>query len=245
MSLSPIDDTGLPADGSMHVVRSLELRVADDPHPLEVTKAQSIAENWEREVAANPTLFNGKMILQQQIRYRDGHLVAEGHVSSFATFMWWRRQPDLAGACHLFGYPVLVSSDGALIAVEMAPHTANPGQVYFAAGSLDLSDVVDGRCDIEGNMRREVQEETGLDLADAEAGPVLQASYRSRRLTLVRVFRFRETADQLVERIDAFARSSPEPEITRAVAIRSGDPAAHRYGVAMLPILSWYFGSAA
>ena len=67
MSLSPINDIGLPADGSMHVVRSLELRVLDDPHPLEVAKAQSIAENWAREVAANPALFNGKMILQQQI----------------------------------------------------------------------------------------------------------------------------------------------------------------------------------
>ena len=93
MSLSLIDDTGLPADGSMHLVRSLELRVADDPHPLEVAKAPSIAENWAREVAANPALFNGQTILQRQIRYHQGHISAEGHVSNFATFLWWRRQP--------------------------------------------------------------------------------------------------------------------------------------------------------
>lgn len=235
------DEVGLPTDGSLQPVRSLALRVAADPHPLDLTQSTAISANWEREVTANPALFNGRMILQRQIRYRDGHLEALGHVSNFATFLWWRRQPELAGACHLFGYPVIVSSDGALVAVEMAPHTANPGQVYFAAGSLDLSDVVDGACDIEGNMRREVMEETGLDLDLAHADPVLYASYRSRRLTLARVFTFSETAEALADRIDAFARDCSEPEISRAVVIRSGDPAAQRYGAAMLPILGWYF----
>lgn len=241
MSEAVIDDVGLPADGSLHVVHSLDLKVSADPHPLDLSAAEAVAQNWETEIAANPALFNGQTILQRQMRYRDGHLVAEGHVSSFATFLWWRRQPNLAGACHLFGYPVIVSSDNALIAVEMAPHTANPGQVYFAAGSLDLSDVVDGRCDIEGNMRREVMEETGLDLGAARADAVLYASYRSKRLTLLRRFQFSETADELVAAIGAFARECPEPEISRAVAIRSADPKAYRYGLAMLPVLDWYF----
>lgn len=241
MSDALIDDVGLPADGSLHVVHSHELLVSSEPHPLDLLAAEEVAENWEREVGANPALFNGRTILQRRIRYSDGHLRAEGHASSFATFLWWRRHAELAGACHLFGYPVIVASDGALIAVEMAPHTANPGQVYFAAGSLDLSDVVDGRCDIESNMRREVMEETGLDLDAARADPVLYASYRSRRLTLLRLFSFAESADELVAKIDDFARNCPDPEISRAVAIRSGDPTLHRYGLAMLPILRWFF----
>lgn len=235
------DEVGLPADGSLVEVRSLALRISPDPHPLDLTRTDAIAENWAREVLANPALFNGRMILQREFRYRNGHLDALGHLTDFATFLWWRRQPELAGACHLFGYPVIVSSDGALVAVEMAPHTANPGQVYFAAGSLDLSDVIDGACDIEGNMRREMMEETGLDLNTARADPVLYASYRSRRLTLLRIFTFAETGAALAKRIDAFARDCPEPEISRAVVIRSGDPKAHRYGPAMLPILAWYF----
>jgi hypothetical protein len=70
---------------------------------------------------------------------------------------------------------------------------------------------------------------------------VLYASYRSRRLTLARVFTFSETAEALADRIDAFARDCPEPEISRAVVIRSGDPVAQHYGAAMLPILGWYF----
>lgn len=236
-----MDDVGLPSDGSMHVVRSLDLRVSSTPHPLDLSCSAAIAKNWEAELAANPALFNGHTILQRQMRYHDGHLAAEGHVTTFSTFLWWRRQPDLVGACHLFAYPVIRSGDGALIAVEMAPHTANPGQVYFAAGSLDPSDVFGGRCDIESNMRREVLEETGLDLQHAKADPVLYASYRSRRLTLLRVFAFDQSADELVAGINAFAGQCADPEISRAVVIRDSAPGTHRYGLAMLPVLAWYF----
>jgi len=60
-------------------------------------------------------------------------------------------------------------ADGAIIAVRMSEHTANPGQVYCAAGSLDEGDVVEGRCDLLGNMLREVREETGLELSADDA----------------------------------------------------------------------------
>ncbi|MDH4441899.1 MAG: NUDIX hydrolase [Rhizobium sp.] len=232
---------GLPSDGRVVPIRALDLRVDPAPHPLEQANAEAIAAHWVREQAANPALYNGRLILQRQIRHEDAEVRAIGHEASFASFLWWRSQSDLSGACHLFGYPVVISGDGALIAIEMAPHTANPGQVYFAAGSLDPSDVVEGRCDLGGNMRREVLEETGLDLMTAQADTRMYASYRPYKLTLFQIFRFAEPADVLLERITEFARRAHEQEISRAVAIRGPDRTAHRYGLAMLPILDWYF----
>lgn len=237
-------DIGLPMDGRVTPVRGLDLKVDAGPHPLELAHREAIKAHWSDEQAANPALYNGRLILQRQIRVEDGLVRAVGHEASFASFLWWRRQVDLSGACHLFGYPVLVAGDGALIAVEMAPHTANPGQVYFAAGSLDPSDVVDGRCDLNGNMRREVLEETGLDLGDAEADAVMHASYRPHKLTLLQIYRFHEPAEVLVERIGVFAKTAEEQEISKAVAIRNADRSAYRYGPAMLPILDWYFDTA-
>ena len=86
MSGLVFDDVGLPTDGSMQVVQSHELRVVPGPHPLDLARPAEIAENWEREVAANPALFNGKTILQREMRCREGHLSAEGHVSSLPPF---------------------------------------------------------------------------------------------------------------------------------------------------------------
>jgi 8-oxo-dGTP pyrophosphatase MutT (NUDIX family) len=238
-------DIGLPLDGCVTAVHGVDLRVGAGPHPLELANGEAIARHWSDEQAANPALYNGRLILQRQMRFDDGLVKAVGHEASFASFLWWRRQADLSGACHLFGYPVLVAGDGALIAVQMAPHTANPGQVYFAAGSLDPSDVVGDRCDLDGNMRREVLEETGLDLGEAKADGVMYASYRPYKLTLLRLYRFEEPAEVLLARIAAFARTAAEQEISQAVAIRSADRSAHRYGPAMLPILDWYFKTAA
>ncbi|RKE84395.1 NUDIX hydrolase [Rhizobium sp. AG855] len=236
-------DIGLPMDGRVVPVRGLDLRVDDAPHPLELAHADAIAAHWRDEQAANPALYNGRLILQREMQVDNGFVRAVGHEASFACFLWWRKQTEQLGACHLFGYPVLVAGDGALVAIEMAPHTANAGQVYFAAGSLDPSDVIDGCCDLAGNMRREVLEETGLDLADAAADPVLYASYRPHKLTLLRVHRFAEPAESLVARIEHFARTVAEQEIARAVAIRSADRSANRYSPAMLPILDWYFAA--
>ncbi len=56
----------------------------------------------------------------------------------------------------------LRSADGAFLLGEMAPHTANAGQIYFAAGTPDLSDVFDGRVDLTASVKRELREETGM-----------------------------------------------------------------------------------
>jgi 8-oxo-dGTP pyrophosphatase MutT (NUDIX family) len=147
------------------------------------------------------------------------------------------------GGMHLFAYPVIESSDGALVAIRMGAHTANPGQVYFAAGSLEPEDIVSGVCDVEFNMRREVLEETGLDLADSTPGERYYASHFRRTVTVFRLFRFDLTADEIVERIAAHMLVAEDKEIAGAVAIRSADHAAFPYNVAMFPVIDWYFGN--
>lgn len=238
---APVDETGLPVDGSVLPIDGYRLKVLEGRHPIEKAHAQEIAINWQQEQMANPALYNGELILQERIALQDGCIFAEGYVADYASFLWWRKAPGRPGACHLFGYPVLVASDGALIAVRMSAHTANPGQVYFAAGSVEPVDVVNGECDLSANMAREVLEETGLSLADAKTDGQLYASYRTRRLTLFQLFHFAENADQLTARIRRHAEESGDKEISEAVAIRSADLSQHPYNPAMLALLRWYF----
>lgn len=238
------DFAGWPPEATVFPIAGVDLRVLPGIHPLVAAEEVAIRENWARETAANPALFDGCLVFQRLISLGADGISSEGYVVPFSTFMWWRRQPQRRGGLHLFAYPVLETSDGALVAIRMGAHTANPGQVYFAAGSLEPEDVVDGRCDIEANMRREVHEETGLDLADAVAGQGLFATHNKRTVTLLRLFRFEMTADEMIERIESHMLVADDKEIAGAVAIRSADPSAHSYNIAMLPVIEWYFGRA-
>ena len=228
-----------PVAGHIFPVTALDLRVVEEPHPFELAERERAAENWTREVTRNPALFNGKMLLQRAVTIEDGAISGEAHIIDYATFLLWRKTWPPERALHLFSLPVILSSDGAVIAVRMARHTANPGRVYCAAGSLDNHDIRDGRCDLEGNMYREVREETGLDLASAATDDGFHALHDKSVITLFKVYRFAETADALIAAIERHIASEIESEVDAAVAIRTADPAAYDYPSFMPKILDW------
>jgi hypothetical protein len=124
-----------PAEGTIFPVSEIDVRVASDPHPFQLAEMERVRDNWRREIAANPHLFDGRMVLQRAIRIADERIAAQAHIVPYSTFLWWRKT-RAPGACHLFGMPMLLSSDGAMIAIRMGAHTANPGRVYSPGGSL-------------------------------------------------------------------------------------------------------------
>lgn len=230
-----------PPEKTLFLVRQVTLAVEPGDHPFHLLERDAAARNWREEIARNPALFDGKMVFQRRLHFQDGAIRGTGHIIPYSTFLWWRSQPAPTNGFHLFGFPVIVSSDGAIIAVRMSEHTANPGQVYCAAGSLDEGDVVEGHCDLLGNMLREVREETGLELSADDADGRLFASHQRRRVTVYQFFHRREPARELVTRIEEHMRGEERPEIAGAVAIRSSDPTAHVYAAAMLPLIDWFF----
>lgn len=238
-----LETLGWGAPDTVFPVSSVELRVSAQDHPVYLSAREAIAENWIAEKAAQPSFYDGRMLLMREVGLREGAVTGEGHMVSFSTYLWWRRQdPRPVEGCHVFGMAVPVSSDGAIIAIRMAQHTANAGFVYCAAGSLDEHDLVDGCCDIGVNMRREVLEETGLDLYTARADAMLYGSHSRRSINLFRYFHFDLTADEMLARIAEHMKTDPEQEIDGGVAIRSADPDAHRYNRAMPPMLKVFFG---
>lgn len=234
-----------PPEHLIFPVDSLSLQVLPVDHPFHIAERLEAERNWLQEVDKKPALFNGQVVLQHRLTMDDGVIEGVGHLVPYSTFLWWRAQEPARGGFHLFGFPVLISSDGAIIAIKMAAHTINAGKVYCAAGSLDKDDVANGACDLEGNMMREVLEETGLELSSARADEKLFASHRQRRVTVYRRFHFDRTAEDLIADIRAHMAIDDEQEIADVVAIRSNDPAAHNYDVAMLPLLTWIFGDGA
>ena len=237
--------SGLPDQPVVFEISTIRLMVESDPHPFYLYEKDNSERNWIDEVAAQPALFNGQLLLHREIHLENGSLRAVSHLVPFSTFLWWRKQPERLGAAHLFAVAIIVSSDGALIAVKMGDHTANPGKVYCAAGSLDAHDIVGDRVDVDANMAREVAEETGLDLTHARRGDTIYGLWRDRSFTLFRYFHFPETAEQLLDAIHTHMIEDQEKEIAGPVAIWSPDPEAHNYGPFMPFVLDHYFNTVA
>lgn len=222
-------------------VDAVDVRLDPGPHPFALSNAAAIAENWRQEIATNPALFDGAVVLLAELAYRDGRLVGRCHAVNYSTFMLWRKRRENSGAEHAYAHAVLVAGDNALVAIRMGPHTVNAGRVYFAAGSFEPIDFRDGLVDVDFNMIREVREETGLDLSAAERGQRYHALSMASGTVIFRRYRVAEPADELARRISAFVAAEAEPEIEGPVIIRSADDLPDGLMPHMKPLVEWHF----
>lgn len=219
-----------------------DLRLVAGTHPYERHHAAAIDAGWALRSAGNPTLFDGRIVLFAGIGLHGRRLEATGYETRYATFMHWRAAPPDPAADHCFAHAVLAGADGALLAVRMGAHTANPGKVYFAAGSFEAEDVTpDGRVDAMANMRREVGEETGLELSQAVAEPGWHGWSHDRRTVLFKRFRFAETAEELARRVRAFVAAEVDPEIDGPVILRKASDLPAETVPHMPALVAWHF----
>ena len=222
-------------------VDAVDVRLDPGPHPFAVDNERAIAENWQREIAANPALFDGTVVLLSELAYRDNRLVGRCHAVNYATFMLWRKRRENSGAEHAYAHAMLVAGDNALVAIRMAAHTVNAGQVYFAAGSFEPIDFRDGLVDVDFNMIREVGEETGLDLSVAERGKRYHAMSTSSGTVIFRRYRKTASADEIASRISAFVATEEQPEIEGPVIIRNAADLPEGLMGHMKPLIEWHF----
>jgi 8-oxo-dGTP pyrophosphatase MutT (NUDIX family) len=241
VSAARLVQAGFPAEGQVFEVKTFRLAVAVGEHPWVCDNEDAIERNWAREIASNPRLFNGRMVFQRALTFCGGHLDGVAHLVPYAAFLHWRRTDRSRGGLHLFAMPIILSADNAVMMVRMAETTANPGRVYPPAGSLDENDIRDGLCDLDGNMRRETREETGLDLSDMAMDPGYRAVHMASSVAMFRIFRSALPADDLARAAARHIAGEAEPEITSMIGIRSTDPAGHDYPPFMPAVLDWIF----
>lgn len=224
-------------------VENIDVRLDPAPHPLERTHMREIDANWAYEISVNPHLFDGRVAVLSELSYASERLVGRCHIARYATFMYWRRNREMPGVGHVFAHAMLVSSDNALVAIRMGKHTLNAGRVYFAAGSFELEDFRDGLVDVDFNMRREVKEETGLDIA--EASPARRYYLLSTRsgTVIFRRYRMPLTANAMVARINAFVAAEANPEIEAPVVIHSAGDLPDDLAGHMRPLIEWHFAN--
>ena len=78
----------------------------------------------------------------------------------------------IASVYNIFAAAALQAADGAYLVGEMAPDTAPAGALYFPCGTPEPDDIdAGGALDLAGNLRRELREETGIDIGELAAEP--------------------------------------------------------------------------
>ncbi|MEZ5870581.1 MAG: hypothetical protein R3D32_01810 [Nitratireductor sp.] len=185
-------------------------------HEYETRHAGAIADTWQRLKAANPALYNGRTVLAENWSVEGGVFSAVCREVNYATLLHFLMTPAEAGAgaapgtgaLYFYAAPAIISADGKAIMGRMASHTANAGRVYFPSGSLEIQDFAGGMADFGSNMRREVLEETGIDLATANAATGYHFWQERGVAALIRDYRFADDAQSLRRRMLDFCGSS-------------------------------------
>jgi 8-oxo-dGTP pyrophosphatase MutT (NUDIX family) len=231
-----------PAGASSVAIAKIErVDVAVEPWTWEFATARrdEIDGNFTRRQQERPTLWNGRVILLHRYTIGDGALRGACFETDYASFLAWRdwNFPD-PGVFNIFGSAALQSADGAFLVGEMAPTTASAGQVYFPCGTPDPDDLgAGGALDLDGSVRRELEEETGLEIGALDATPGWTMVHDRGYLGLMKRLKARQSADELRARIMDIIAGQPRPEFCDIRIVRSRadlDPRMPRFMVAYL-----------
>ena len=189
------------------------------------TRRREINQHFERRQVEQPHLWNGRALLLRQYTIHDGALQGTCFETDYASLLAWRdwEFPDRE-VYNFFAAAALQSADGAYLIGEMAPHTASAGQWYFPCGTPEPSDVdASGKLDLVTNLRRELQEETGLDIDDFKVEPSWVLVRDRGFLAFMRRLVACDDADGLRSKILRYLAKEPQPEFSDVRFVRRVD----------------------
>ena len=205
-------------------IDDLEFTVSSWLWPFASERRAEIDGHFAGRNTGKVQLWNGRILLARDCRIVGGALTGTCFETDYASFIAWRDWgfPD-PGIVNCFAMGALKSADGAFLLGVMAPHTANAGSVYFAAGTPDPSDIVDGRLDLAGSVTREVAEETGLSSADYAAVAGWHAVLAGPRIALMKTLAASVPADALQRKMRDHLAREAKPELSDIRIVRGPD----------------------
>lgn len=177
------------ADALPEIVGIDDIDAVIEPYdwPFVRDHAEAIEAIWARESEGKPQLFDGEVLIQHR-GLIEGRMFRAGYsLTRYKPFLAWNRlghpPPQVRNG---FAMAALRSRDGAYLLGEMGAHTANAGKIYFAAGTPDRDDIVDGRVDLAGSAIRELCEETGIRVGEIDVGSGWTAIFGPVRVAFMR-----------------------------------------------------------
>jgi 8-oxo-dGTP pyrophosphatase MutT (NUDIX family) len=202
-------------------INSLQLAFAPKPWGFAEARRAEIDAAFAAMRLETPALWNGRVLLLHESALADGVFRGSYLETDYASFAAWRHwgRPE-AGVRDCFGAAAVMTADGACLLGVMGPHTANAGRIYFPCGTPDPGDIVDESVDLDASVRRELKEETGLDIAEFEAEPGWTTVFDLPLIAHIKVLHSGEGAEALRARILGHLAQENQPELADIRIVR-------------------------
>ena len=203
-----------------------------------------VEENWKRRTAGKPQMFNGRVLLLQDVAFEQDLCRNTYFEVDYADFVAWidKGYPD-PNIANGFAMGALRGADGAYICGVMGSGTTNAGRVYFPAGTPDPSDLrPDGTIDLATSLTRELTEETGLQEGDYHVDDEWIIVQRWPTIALLRMVTLPVSAEEGAAKIRANIARQHEPELQDVRLIRGpGDIDPERMPLFLQSFFGWVF----
>jgi 8-oxo-dGTP pyrophosphatase MutT (NUDIX family) len=183
--------------------------------PFAAERRGEIDRHFARLQSERSGVWNGRVLLLRRHVVGDRVLRGACFETDYASFCAWRDwkfpDPDI---CNFFVVPALRAADGAYLVGEMAPDTSAAGLLYFPCGTPEPDDIgADGFFDLAGNLRRELLEETGLDVGELESEDGWTLVRDRCYAALLKRLTARQNAEELRARIMRHIAGEKRPEL--------------------------------
>jgi 8-oxo-dGTP pyrophosphatase MutT (NUDIX family) len=160
------------SDPSITHLTTIDVQCVERRWPWTDANADAIDAFWKEARTEQPKLFDGPVFVFADARIEGHTFRAVCFESRFSRLLYAKRHgfpdPEVVNG---FAMGAVKAADGAFLLGIMGAHTANPGQIYFPAGTPDPTDrQADGSLDLIGSVVRELAEETGLRRSEYEFG---------------------------------------------------------------------------
>jgi 8-oxo-dGTP pyrophosphatase MutT (NUDIX family) len=202
-------------------VESLQLAYTPKPWGFAQTRRAEIDAAFTSMQQRAPALWNGRVLLLQNYALENGVFSGAYLETDYASFAAWRiwGRPE-TGVRDCFGAAAVMTADGAFLLGVMGPHTANAGRIYFPCGTPDPGDIVGSRVDLDLSVRRELREETGLDITAFKAEPGWTTVFDLPLIAHIKVVHSEEGAEALRARILGQLAQEKQPELADILIVR-------------------------
>ncbi len=196
-------------------IERLEFFITDWQWSFARDRSADIASHFDALRQKTPALWNGRIFLLRDYRVSDGVMRGTYFEADFAALLAWRDwgfQDQSIYTC--FAMAAIESACGGFLLGVMGNHTANPGKTYFPTGTPDSDDLDGRRVDMDKSVRRELAEETGLELTEFQAEPGWHAVFAGRHIALIKRMRTLDSAENIRARILEFLARDQQPEFS-------------------------------